>query len=107
MRSGSLVKMWSATLYKYEQKTIYFADVKKGGKAYWSEKKLTEFDCYNKTLRVLETIYFSQDSLNGEVVERRVNDYTTGFARLTDGLSWQKMDTYTNNASLWRFACRR
>jgi hypothetical protein len=108
IRSGSLAKMWSAALRKQAMKTVPFGDIK-NAKEYWSQKKLVEFDCYNKTLRVLETVYFSQKSLNGEVVDRRVNDYTTGFARLTDGLSWRKMDKYLDDSdpALWQFVCGR
>ncbi len=108
VRSGSLAKMWSAYIYKWPMKMIE-SGVVKNAKEYLSQKKLTEFDCYNKTLRVLEKINFSQKSLNGEMVAHLVADYTTGLARLIDGFSWQKMDKFTDDSdpALWSFVCKK
>jgi hypothetical protein len=101
--------MWSADNRRRAMKTSPIGGDIKNTNSYLSKKNLIEFDCYNRNLRNLETIYFSQNSLQGEVVGHDIHDYTTGIARLISGLGWKKMDQFTDdsNPALWQFVCNK
>ena len=60
-RDGNQVKMWSMGDFKLPQYT-------KHDKLIWSNKSQTEYNCNERTIRLVSTTYYSGKSGKGEVV---------------------------------------
>lgn len=117
-RSGNLAKMWHA-LNNFKRTDIFSAADMPGQqiKYYLSANLQVEYDCYNQTMRPIETVYFSEKNLNGNIVKQKKNNYSVGLMNQIFGkLSWNEIAKlkdasnpalWNSNQALWNFVCNK
>ena len=66
IRTGNKVQCWVSSNYNEPQKEIFAIDYEKD--KYSSNLYFTEYDCYNRTSRVLELTEYSEKDRRGSVV---------------------------------------